>query len=207
MQPLASWPAAARAGLVGVLTDIDDTLTTEGRITGAHCDFLQDAGAYPTPWPVGTAALTAMLFPGPYRVPQAGFRTRCVYTSTAGRTAYRGPWMFETFAREVLLDISARRMGIDPAELTNPWHAAGASMLSFVVGALLPLLTITFSSEPLRVWVTVASVAAALVLTGWVSARLGRSPLTRAVARNVAGGLLAMGVTYLIGLIAGAHLG
>lgn len=30
MQPLARWPAAARAGIVGVLTDIDDTLTTEG---------------------------------------------------------------------------------------------------------------------------------------------------------------------------------
>jgi HAD superfamily hydrolase (TIGR01484 family) len=30
MQPLRDWPAAARAGLAGVLTDIDDTLTTEG---------------------------------------------------------------------------------------------------------------------------------------------------------------------------------
>ncbi len=34
MQPLAAWPAAARRGLVGVFTDIDDTLTTEGAITG-----------------------------------------------------------------------------------------------------------------------------------------------------------------------------
>ena len=33
MQPLAAWPAAARAGIVGVLTDIDDTLTTEGAVT------------------------------------------------------------------------------------------------------------------------------------------------------------------------------
>jgi HAD superfamily hydrolase (TIGR01484 family) len=33
MQPLATWPAAARAGIVGVLTDIDDTLTTEGAVT------------------------------------------------------------------------------------------------------------------------------------------------------------------------------
>src|SRR5262249_34818995 len=34
-----------------------------------------------------------------------------------GRTAYRGPWQFESLAREVMLDIAARRMGIDPAEL------------------------------------------------------------------------------------------
>lgn len=33
MKPLADWPAAASAALVGVMTDIDDTLTTEGAIT------------------------------------------------------------------------------------------------------------------------------------------------------------------------------
>jgi HAD superfamily hydrolase (TIGR01484 family) len=33
MQPLRDWPAAARAGITGVLTDIDDTLTTEGTVT------------------------------------------------------------------------------------------------------------------------------------------------------------------------------
>jgi carbon-monoxide dehydrogenase large subunit len=34
-----------------------------------------------------------------------------------GRTAYRGPWQYETLAREVLLDIAARDMGIDPVAL------------------------------------------------------------------------------------------
>jgi len=33
MQPLASWPQTAREQIVGVFTDIDDTLTTEGAIT------------------------------------------------------------------------------------------------------------------------------------------------------------------------------
>ena len=32
-----------------------------------------DCGAYPTPWPVSTAAAVGMFFPGPYRVPRAGF--------------------------------------------------------------------------------------------------------------------------------------
>ncbi len=40
-----------------------------------------------------------------------------MYTNTAGRTAYRGPWQFESLAREMLLDIAARQMGIDPVEL------------------------------------------------------------------------------------------
>lgn len=33
MLPLASWPLAERRGIVGVMTDIDDTLTTDGAIT------------------------------------------------------------------------------------------------------------------------------------------------------------------------------
>ena len=89
----------------------------EGTIKAAHIDFVSDCGAYPTPWPVGPAAAVGMLFPGPYRVPRAGFTTKTIYTNTVGRTAYRGPWQFETLAREVLLDIAAREMGIDPIEL------------------------------------------------------------------------------------------
>src|SRR5262249_13931579 len=57
------------------------------------------------------------LFPGPYRVPVARFQAQTVYTNTAGRTGYRGPWVFESLAREVLLDKAARQVGIDPAEL------------------------------------------------------------------------------------------
>ncbi len=97
--------------------------------------------------------------------------------------------------------------GIDPDELTNPWHAAWASMIAFTVGALLPLLVVALVPADVRLLVTVLSVVAALALTGFVSARIGYSPRLRAVARNVAGGLLAMGVTYLIGSYAGIHLG
>ena len=89
----------------------------DGRLLAAAIDYVQDVGAYPVPWPVQTAAVVGMLFPGPYRVPHGGFTARCVFSNTAGRTAYRGPWQFESVAREVLLDIAAREMGIDPAEL------------------------------------------------------------------------------------------
>ena len=52
--------------------------------------------------------------------------------------------------------------GIDPDNLTNPWHAAWASMLAFTVGALLPLLIVAFVPDGVRVLVTVLSVVAAL---------------------------------------------
>lgn len=47
MRPLAELPRAVAAGVVGVLTDIDDTLTTDGRLTApayAALEALHDAG-------------------------------------------------------------------------------------------------------------------------------------------------------------------
>ena len=61
----------------------------------------------------------------------------------------------ELTAHDALSAHAEAELGIDPGDLTNPWHAAGASMVAFVVGALLPLLTITFSPEAVRIHVTV----------------------------------------------------
>ncbi|MFG2224030.1 VIT family protein [Streptomyces sp. NPDC048644] len=95
-------------------------------------------------------------------------------------------------------------LGIDPDELTNPWHAAGASFLAFTAGALLPLLAIVLPPAALRLPVTVAAVLAALVVCGWASAGLGAAPVGRAVLRNAGGGALAMAVTYVAGTLLGA---
>lgn len=97
-------------------------------------------------------------------------------------------------------------LGIDPDDITSPWTAAFASMVAFILGALLPLLTITLSGAGARVPVTVGSVAVALALTGWASARMSYGPPWRAVLRNVGGGLLAMGVTFAIGNMVGSQL-
>jgi aerobic carbon-monoxide dehydrogenase large subunit len=89
----------------------------EGTILAASIDHNQDVGAYPVPWPVGTGAAVGMLFPGPYRMPLTSFRHRSFFSNTPGRTAYRGPWAFESLAREVSLDVAARKLGMDPIEL------------------------------------------------------------------------------------------
>jgi VIT1/CCC1 family predicted Fe2+/Mn2+ transporter len=96
--------------------------------------------------------------------------------------------------------------GIDPEQLTNPWHAAFASMVAFTIGGLLPLLAITLTSVSFRVWATVGTVVVALAVAGVIQARLGFSPVGKAVARNVAGGLLAMVVTYVVGSLVGTHV-
>ena len=89
----------------------------EGNILAADIDFMYDVGAYPTPYPVLTTAAVGMFFPGPYRVPKASFNYKTVFSNTAGLAAYRGPWQYETLAREILLDIAARKMDMDPVDL------------------------------------------------------------------------------------------
>ncbi|WP_406265799.1 VIT family protein [Streptomyces sp. NBC_00191] len=106
--------------------------------------------------------------------------------------------------RDALRAHARVELGIDPDELANPWHAAGASFLAFTVGALLPLLAIVLPPSWLRLPVTVLSVLAALTLTGWWSARLGAASAGPAVLRNVGGGALAMAVTYGAGSVLGA---
>ena len=92
-------------------------LDEDGRILAATLDHVQDAGAYPTPSPVQSGIAVGMLFPGPYRIPEGTFSSRFVYSNTSGRVAYRGPWQYESMARETLLDTAARQLCLDPVEL------------------------------------------------------------------------------------------
>lgn len=88
---------------------IDDDMT----IQAITIDHVADVGAYP-PCP---AVMDVQLLPGPYKIPRLGFATAMVWTNTMGKGAYRGPWMFETTAREMAIDHAARVLGMDPIEL------------------------------------------------------------------------------------------
>ena len=100
----------------------------------------------------------------------------------------------DAFAAHVSVEL-----GIDPNNLTNPWHAAYASSASFFVGALIPVAVIMLPLGALTVPVTFVSVIFALVLTGYLSAKAGDANKRKAILRVVVGGALAMIVTYAIG--------
>ena len=128
---------------------------------------------------------------------------------------YRGKGLSEATAQQVAEELTAHdalrahaeiELGIDGDSLVNPWHAAWASLISFTLGALLPLLAIVLPPAPARLPVTVAAVVAALVVTGYVSARLGGARATPAVLRNVGVGLLAMALTFAVGTAVGGVL-
>ncbi|MFB7718026.1 VIT family protein [Nocardia sp. NPDC056100] len=125
---------------------------------------------------------------------------------------YEGKGLSTATARQVAEELTAHdafrahaeaELGLDPTELTNPWHAAISSAVSFTLGAILPLLAILLPPVSWRIPVTFAAVLVALAITGSVSARLGGGNPRRAVLRVVFGGALAMAVTYGIGQLAG----
>jgi len=125
---------------------------------------------------------------------------------------YRAKGLSANTAQQVAEELTAKdafaahvdaELGIDPDALTNPWHAAGASAVAFVVGALLPLLAILLPPASARVAVTFAVVLLALAITGALSAAIGGAQRGPAITRLVVGGALAMAVTYGVGQLVG----
>ena len=94
-------------------------------------------------------------------------------------------------------------LGINELELTNPWHAAISSALSFLAGSILPMLAILLGPEEIRIPLTFAASLMALGITGATGAYLGQSPLLRPVLRVMGGGALALAISWGIGTALG----
>jgi vacuolar iron transporter family protein len=131
-------------------------------------------------------------------------------------TLYEAKGLSPATARQVAVELTEHdalsahldvELHLDPEELTSPWRAAGASAVSFVLGALLPLVAVLLPPATYRVPVTVVAVLAALGLAGWLGARLGGAAPRRAVLRVVVGGALGLAVTYGIGVLVGGAVG
>lgn len=109
----------------------------------------------------------------------------------------------ELSERDELRALLSMEYGIDEEEVVNPWVAAGSSALAFSAGALLPLIAILLPPESWRIPVTFVAVLIGLMLTGALSAYLGKSSVKTAVVRLVVGGALAMAATFGIGQLLG----
>lgn len=108
--------------------------------------------------------------------------------------------MTEVDALKTHLDIE---LGIDGEDLTNPLHAAISSAISFVIGAILPLVAVLATPEPYKITATVIASLVALAITGGLGAYIGGAPMPRAIIRVTIGGALALAVTYFIGSLLG----
>jgi VIT1/CCC1 family predicted Fe2+/Mn2+ transporter len=98
-------------------------------------------------------------------------------------------------------------LGITDVALARPFQAAGTSAVAFTVGALLPLIAVSFAPASIRVIVTAVVALAALVGLGALSAYLGGARWTRAAVRVVAWSSAAMLMTWAIGRLVDARVG
>jgi VIT1/CCC1 family predicted Fe2+/Mn2+ transporter len=95
-------------------------------------------------------------------------------------------------------------LGVDPDELPSPYVAAVSSLLSFAVGAFVPLLPYIAGSHHL--WISLVLAAVSLAGLGASVARFTeRSPWMGAL-RQLAVGAAAAGITYGVGSAFGVGL-
>ncbi|HEV2371258.1 MAG TPA: VIT1/CCC1 transporter family protein [Streptosporangiaceae bacterium] len=93
-------------------------------------------------------------------------------------------------------------LGVDHRDLPSPLTAATASLLTFAVGALVPLLPFLAGYASLPAALGLAAVAA--FGGGGAVARLTDRPFLRGAVRQLLLGTAAAAVTYLIGRLVGA---
>lgn len=99
------------------LHDAELAATRDGRILGFRDRFLLDQGAY-NPWGIVQPYNTVGHLPGPLRLPAFSVEARSVVTNKTPHAPYRGAGRPEAvFVVDRLIDVLARELGLDPAEV------------------------------------------------------------------------------------------
>lgn len=107
----------------------------DGTIEALKNVYSVDLGAFNSP--TGSPMLSSLMFQGPYRITDGLVKRRVVITNKTPVGAYRGYGQPESaFARETLVDLFAREVGMDPVKvrLKNfvqpddmPWETPGGA--------------------------------------------------------------------------------
>lgn len=102
------------------LIDAELAVDEEGRFLALRAEVIGDIGAYSIyPWTAGLEPVQVVSFlPGPYRIEHYRGRVRGVLTPKPPTGPYRGVGRpSSTFAMERLVDMAARKLGMDAAEI------------------------------------------------------------------------------------------
>jgi VIT1/CCC1 family predicted Fe2+/Mn2+ transporter len=107
---------------------------------------------------------------------------------------------------EAALEVHAREeLGLAPGELPNPWLAAGSSFLSFVIGAMIPVLPYAFGASTLT-WSLILSLVG-LFVAGVIVSRVTARSWWFSGLRQLFVGAAAAAVTFAVGSLVGTSIG
>jgi len=97
-------------------------------------------------------------------------------------------------------------LGINEISQANPIQAALASGASFLVGGLLPMLTVLFAPIIGMEYWLYGSTMVFLILLGATAAKTGGSNIAKAIFRITIWGSIAMGLSALVGYLFGVRV-
>ncbi len=121
-------------------------LRRDGTILGIHDRFWNNMGAYVRTHGATAPNNTAGYIPGPYRVPHYRADVTCVVTNKTPAGTYRAPGRFEaTFVRERIVDMAARALAMDPAEIRRR-NFIPASAMPYDLGTTTHGSTVVYDS-------------------------------------------------------------
>lgn len=87
----------------------------DGTIVGLRGHIAADMGAYIRTTGIVIPSRAGQFLPGPYRIPNVEVEVKALLTNKTPAGSFRGPGRFEAnFFRELLMDMAARDLGIDP---------------------------------------------------------------------------------------------
>jgi VIT1/CCC1 family predicted Fe2+/Mn2+ transporter len=105
-----------------------------------------------------------------------------------------------------LATLVKEELGLDPGGLASPYQAAGASFLSFALGAVVPLIPYIVTRGSGAFLGTLIATAASLLAVGAsISLFTGKNPILSAL-RQALIGALAAGATFLVGRLLGVSI-
>lgn len=128
---------------------------------------------------------------------------------------YAAKGLPQALAREVAEELTkhdalaihlAEELGITDTTAARPVQAAVGSAVAFTTGAAIPLVTAAIASSDSRIFSTLVVVTFSLGGLGWAGARFGQAETRKPTVRVVVGGLIAMGITMLVGNVFGAAI-
>lgn len=118
------WTADRREEFVGMshgrgqVDFVEAAVKNDGTVLGLRLRVLSDLGAYYQLFTAGIAPLTGLMAVGPYKIPNVHYEIVGVFTNKTPTDAYRGAGRPEaTYLLERLMDVIARDLGLDPAEV------------------------------------------------------------------------------------------
>jgi aerobic carbon-monoxide dehydrogenase large subunit len=93
-------------------------LKRDGTILGLRYEVIADMGAYYQLLTPAIPTLTGLMLCGAYKIPAVRMTKKAVFTNKMCTDAYRGAGRPEaTFLLERMMDLAAKELGIDPAEI------------------------------------------------------------------------------------------